>query len=68
MGVSKFQTSLMAVSRALCWGREWTDIAVDIKTALSGAREMAQRLRALTVLAEDSDSIPSNHMMAHNHL
>jgi hypothetical protein len=50
------------------WGREWTDIAVDIKTALSGAREMAQRLRALTVLAEDSDSIPSNHMMAHNHL
>jgi hypothetical protein len=28
----------------------------------------AQRLRALTALLEDLSSIPSNHMVAHNHL
>jgi hypothetical protein len=32
------------------------------------AREMAQGLRALTVLPEALSSIPSNHMVAHNHL
>jgi hypothetical protein len=30
--------------------------------------EMAQQLRALTVLPEVLSSIPSNHMVAHNHL
>jgi hypothetical protein len=29
---------------------------------------MAQWLRALTTLLEVLSSIPSNHMMAHNHL
>jgi hypothetical protein len=29
---------------------------------------MAQRLRALTALPEVLSSIPSNHMVAHNHL
>jgi hypothetical protein len=29
---------------------------------------MAQRLRALTALPEVPSSIPSNHMVAHNHL
>uniref|UniRef100_A0A0E9VAH5 Uncharacterized protein n=1 Tax=Anguilla anguilla TaxID=7936 RepID=A0A0E9VAH5_ANGAN len=29
---------------------------------------MAQRLRALTALPEVLSSIPSNRMMAHNHL
>jgi hypothetical protein len=29
---------------------------------------MAQRLRALTDLPEVLSSIPSNHMVAHNHL
>jgi hypothetical protein len=29
---------------------------------------MAQRLRALTVLPEVLSSIPSNHIVAHNHL
>jgi hypothetical protein len=29
---------------------------------------MAQRLRALTALPEVLNSIPSNHMVAHNHL
>jgi hypothetical protein len=33
-----------------------------------GAGEMAQWLRALTVLPEVLSSIPSNHMVAHNHL
>jgi hypothetical protein len=33
-----------------------------------GAGEMAQRLRALTALLEVLRSIPSNHMVAHNHL
>jgi hypothetical protein len=34
----------------------------------SGAREMAQWLGALTALAEVLSSIPSQHMVAHNHL
>jgi hypothetical protein len=33
-----------------------------------GAGEMAQWLRALTALPEVLSSIPSNHMMDHNHL
>jgi hypothetical protein len=33
-----------------------------------GAGEMAQRLRALIVLPEVLSSIPSTHMVAHNHL
>jgi hypothetical protein len=32
------------------------------------AGEMAQQLRALAALPEDQSSIPSNHMVAHNHL
>jgi hypothetical protein len=35
---------------------------------LSRAREMAQRLRALTALPKVLSSNPSNHMVAHNHL
>jgi hypothetical protein len=38
------------------------------KETLQGAGEMAQRLRALTALPEVLSSIPSNHMVAHNHL
>jgi hypothetical protein len=34
----------------------------------SGAREMAQQLRALTVLLKILNSSPSHHMVAHNHL
>jgi hypothetical protein len=34
----------------------------------TGAGEMAQQLRALTALPEVLSSIPSNHMVAHNHL
>jgi len=35
---------------------------------MRGAGEMAQQLRALTALLEVLSSIPSNHMVAHNHL
>jgi hypothetical protein len=33
-----------------------------------GTGEMAQRLRALTALPEVLSSVPSNHMVAQNHL
>jgi hypothetical protein len=36
--------------------------------ALFRAGEMAQRLRALTALPEVLSSIPSNYVVAHNHL
>jgi hypothetical protein len=35
---------------------------------MKGAGEMAQQLRALTALPEVLSSIPSNHIVAHNHL
>jgi hypothetical protein len=38
------------------------------KKGMKGAGEMAQRLRALTALPEVLSSIPSNYMVAHNHL
>jgi hypothetical protein len=41
---------------------------VGIKGVIAGAGEMAQWLRGLTVLLEVLSSIPSNHMVAHNHL
>jgi hypothetical protein len=37
------------------------------KTQDLGAGEMAQRLRALTVLPKVLSSNPTNHMVAHNH-
>jgi hypothetical protein len=40
----------------------------EIKQCNTGAGEMAQWLRALTALLEVLSSIPSNHMVAHNHL
>jgi hypothetical protein len=39
-----------------------------IKELEPRAGEMAQRLRALTALPEVLSLIPSNHMVAHNHL
>jgi hypothetical protein len=38
------------------------------KNNMSQAGEMAQQLRALTALPKVLSSIPSNHMVAHNHL
>jgi hypothetical protein len=42
-------------------------ICAQLKRFGLGAGEMAQRLGALTALPEVLSSIPSNHMMAHNH-
>jgi hypothetical protein len=39
-----------------------------LKIANIGAGEMAWSLRALATLPEVLSSIPSNHMVAHNHL
>jgi hypothetical protein len=36
-----------------------------VKTIWDGAREMAQRFRALIALPEVLSSIPSNHMVAY---
>jgi hypothetical protein len=38
-----------------------------LKSAMWGAGEMAQWLRALTALPKVPSSNPSNHMVAHNH-
>jgi hypothetical protein len=38
------------------------------KSGQVGAGEMTQQLRALAALLEVLGSIPSNHMVAHNHL
>jgi hypothetical protein len=40
---------------------------VIFKKSFSGAGEMAQRLRALTVLLKVLSSNPSNHMVTHSH-
>ena len=39
-----------------------------LKNLINRAGEMDQQLRALTALPEVPSSIPSNHMVAHNHL
>jgi hypothetical protein len=43
-------------------------ILISLKNTEIGATEMAQWLRALTALPEVLSSIPSNHIVAHNHL
>jgi hypothetical protein len=39
-----------------------------LRFPVGGAGEVVQRLRALIALPEILSSIPSNHMVAHNHL
>jgi hypothetical protein len=39
-----------------------------IRKSVLGTGEMVQWLRALTALPEVLSSIPSNHMVVHNHL
>ena len=41
---------------------------IFFENMLTGAEETAQRVRALADLPEVLSSIPSNHMVAHNHL
>jgi hypothetical protein len=43
-------------------------IIEDFKKDINRAEEIAQWLRALTVLSEVLSSISSNHMVAHNHM
>ena len=47
---------------------ERQELWFEIKKSTSGAGEMAQRLKAMTALLEVLSSIPSNHMVAYNHL
>jgi hypothetical protein len=47
------------------WWKERTDFC---KMSSDGAGKIAQRVRAPTALPEVLSSIPSNHMIAHNHL
>jgi hypothetical protein len=64
----KFQHFSPEVQRS---GKHITEIKSVARLILkirAGVREMAQQLRALTALAEVLSSIPSNHMVAHNHL
>ena len=42
--------------------------ATDKNELRKGAEEMAQRLRALLAIPKVLSSIPSNHMVVHNHL
>lgn len=41
---------------------------IHTEKSVDGAGEMALQLRALAVLAEDPDLVPSTHVTAHNHL
>jgi hypothetical protein len=43
-------------------------LLVNVEIVVLRAGEMAQRLRELTALPQVLSSIPSNHMVAHNHL
>jgi hypothetical protein len=51
------------VVKGKSYGRSWL-----LKLIKKGAGEMAQWLRVLAVLPEVLNSIPSNHMVAHNYL
>jgi hypothetical protein len=48
--------------------RGQTGSGAELSNIEEGAEEMAQRLRALTALPEVLSSIPSNHVLVHNHL
>ena len=48
--------------------RMFTEVRKQLIEIKPQAREMAQRLRALTALPEVLRSNPSNHMVAYNHL
>ena len=39
-----------------------------VKSPVMGSGEVAQQLRALTAFSEVLSSIPSNHMVVHNHM
>jgi hypothetical protein len=47
---------------------KYTHLHILFKKIKQRAGELAQGLRALSALSEVLSSIPSNHMVAHNHL
>ena len=71
-------TTELCLACSLCWGRrcDWLVVFMKFRTLMERrnqnrnlrAGEMAQQLRALTTLLEVLSSIPSNHMVAYNHL
>ena len=61
---SEFQDSQSYTKKPCLWKKQKERKEIT----LLGAGEMAQWLRALTALPEVLSSIPSNHMVAHNHL
>jgi hypothetical protein len=58
-------SSLLGSTASIVRGNETTVSNLALNNA--GAGEMVQRLKALTALPEALSSIPSNHMVAHNH-
>jgi hypothetical protein len=61
----------MSIDRVLLCPEVMSSFAVDLgplKIGYCWAGEMAQWLKALTALPEVLSSIPSNHMVAYNHL
>jgi hypothetical protein len=59
------ESKLLRLGQRLGGYRLWSP---DYKNSSHRAGEMAQRLRALNALTEALSTIPSNHMVAHNHL
>lgn len=46
------------------WLNIWGELALKVNQ--TGAGELSQRLRALTIFPEDQSSIPSTYMLVHN--
>jgi hypothetical protein len=78
VGLSEFKASLVykessRTARAVntkkpCLKNQKKKKKKKAKLMPEGAGELAQRLRALAALLEVRSSIPSSHMVAHNHL
>jgi hypothetical protein len=60
----KTQTSVEEMDKTV----QGLKVKIESIKKTQGAGEMAQWFRALTALTEVLSSIPSNHMVAHNHL
>jgi len=58
---------LQVFVKCLMWLLQ-TEFRSSARTVCAAVGEMAQWLRALTAFPEVLSSIPSNHMVAHNHL
>jgi hypothetical protein len=61
--LGKLSITILKIKRVICDLKNKKEL-----TLLKGTGEVAQWLRAVTALSEVLSSIPSNHMVAHNHL